>query len=208
MSHKCFISFKKEDEVYKDRIITKLGKERIIGRALDEWIDSEDIDYIMQRIRKDYMEGTKVTLFLIGEHSSENEGRDENGDKNAFIKRELQATLYDGQGYKRSGLVGIVLPSMENKIFLGSHQCDKCYQIHDRINISDETVIKEFSENYWLEKNETGCAYLEDGRFCVLVRYSEFMQDPELYIDQAFQKLSEPICQKVHWRDIREKVKS
>lgn len=57
-------------------------------------------------------------------------------------------------------------------------------------------------------KNETGCAYSEDGRFCVLVRYSEFMQDPELYIDQAFQKLSEPICQKVHWRDIREKVKS
>lgn len=208
MSHKCFISFKKEDEVYKDRIIAKLGKKRIIGRALDEWIDSEDIDYIMQRIRKNYMEGTKVTLFLIGEHSSENEGRDENGDKNAFIKRELQATLYDGQGYKRSGLVGIVLPSMEDKIFLAPYRCNVCNQIHNNVNIDDETVIKEFSENYWLEKNETGCAYPEDGHFCVLVRYSEFMKDPEQYIEKAFQKLDEPICQKVHWRDIREKVKS
>lgn len=72
--------------------------------------------------------------------------------KNAFIQKELQATLYDGNGFRRSGLLGIVLPSMENKIFLGDHQCDKCYQIHNRINISDETVIKEFSENYWLEK--------------------------------------------------------
>ena len=72
--------------------------------------------------------------------------------------------------------------------------------------ISDETVIKEFSENYWLEKNENGCAYSEDGCFCVLVRYSEFMKDPEKYIEKAFQKLNKPICQKVHWRDLREKV--
>lgn len=40
MSHNCFISFKKEDVKYKDKIIEKLGKERIQGKALDKWIDS------------------------------------------------------------------------------------------------------------------------------------------------------------------------
>lgn len=55
MSHKCFISFKKEDIYYKNKIIEKLGEEQIKGKALDEWIDSEDIDYVMQVIRKKYM---------------------------------------------------------------------------------------------------------------------------------------------------------
>ena len=68
MSHKCFISFKKEDIYYKNKIIEKLGEEQIKGKALDEWIDSEDIDYVMQVIRKKYMSNTSVTLFLIVTH--------------------------------------------------------------------------------------------------------------------------------------------
>ena len=70
VKHNCFISFKKEDEYYKNRIIEKLGKERIQGKALDIRIDSEDIDYIMQKIRNDYMKNTSVTIFIIGNHSS------------------------------------------------------------------------------------------------------------------------------------------
>lgn len=131
MSHNCFISFKKEDVKYKDKIIEKLGKERIQGKALDRWIPSEDIDYIMQVIRNEYMNNTSVTIFLIGKHSSENEGVDEYGqDKNAFIKRELQATLYDGKGFSRSGLLGIVLPEMESRIYGNNHFCKTCSQNH------------------------------------------------------------------------------
>lgn len=203
MSHNCFISFKKEDVKYKDKIIEKLGKERIQGKALDRWIPSEDIDYIMQVIRNEYMNNTSVTIFLIGEHSSENEGVDEYGqDKNAFIKRELQATLYDGKGFSRSGLLGIVLPEMESRIYGNNHFCKTCSQNHQIIKIEDDTVIKEFSANYFL-KQDKQCCYTENGRFCVLVRYSEFMNDPDKYIDMAYDKLSQPICNEVHWRDLR-----
>lgn len=201
MSHNCFISFKKEDEYYKNQILKKLGSERITGKALDRWIDSNDIDYIMQTIRNEYMSNTSVTIFIIGEHSSENEGSDSNGDKNAFIKRELQATLYDGKGFSRSGLLGIVLPSMENKIYKGKYKCATCSEEHSYVDINDSTVIKEFSANYYLRKK--GCAYSEEDRFCVLVRYSEFMNDPDKYIDMAYEKLSEPIADEVHWRDLR-----
>lgn len=72
MGHKCFICFKKEDEKYRDKIQNLLGKEHITGKSLDRWIDSEDINYVMQKIREEYMNNTSVTLFLIGEHSSEN----------------------------------------------------------------------------------------------------------------------------------------
>ena len=203
MSHNCFISFKKEDERYKTAILKKLGKERILGRALDTWINSKDIDYVMQRIRKDYMEGTSVTLFLIGEHSSENEGWDYKGDKNAFIKRELQATLYDKDDFRRSGLLGIVLPEMEANVYKGQYDCKSCGGKHNWIAIDDSTVIREFSANYYLNK-DAGCCYTEAGRYCVLVRYSEFMNDPDRFIELAFNKRSEPIAQQVHWRDLRD----
>ena len=203
MSHNCFISFKKEDEIYKNKILMKLGKERITGKALDKWIDSEDIEYVMQVIRKEYMNNTSVTIFLIGEHSSENEGVDFLGrDKNAFIKKELQATLYDGKGFRRSGLLGVVLPSMESKIFGDRYICSTCHEYHNFVAINDDTVIKEFSANYYLKK-DLGCAYSKNGRFCVLVRYSDFMNDPDEYINMAYDKLEQPICNEVHWRDLR-----
>lgn len=201
MSHNCFISFKKEDEIYKNKILTKLGNEHIKGKALDRWIDSDDIDYVMQVIRNEYMNNTCVTIFLIGEHSSENEGRDYYGDKNAFIKRELQATLYDGKGFSRNGLLGIVLPSMENKIYKGTYKCSICGGEHSYVAINDSTVIREYSANYYLHKN--GCAYTEDDRFCVLVKYSDFMNDPDKYIDETFNKLFKPISKEVHRRDLR-----
>lgn len=203
MSHNCFISFKKEDEYYKNQILKKLGNERIRGKALDKWIDSEDIDYVMKVIREEYMNNTSVTILIIGEHSSENEGRDFlNRDKNAFIKRELQATLYDGKGFSRSGLLGVVLPSMELKIYKGSYQCSICGDVHNHVDINDDTVIKEFSANYYLKK-DMRCAYSENGRFCVLVKYSDFINNPDSYINQAYDKLNEPICKEVHWRDLR-----
>lgn len=206
IKHNCFISFKKEDFLYKEYILKKLGKERIQGRALDRWIDSDDIDYIMQIIRNEYMANTSVTIFLIGNHSSEKEGFDSHGDKNAFIKRELQATLYNGKGFRRSGLLGIVLPEMEEKIYGGPFKCNICGQEHNYVNINDDTVIKEFSANYYLKK-DAGCSYTENGRFCVLARYSEFMEDPDKYINKAFNKLNDSISNEVHWRDLREERK-
>jgi len=153
MSHCCFISFKKEDTFYRDKIVEKLKSESVPGRSLDEWIDSEDLDYVMQRIRDEYMKGSSVTLYLIGSHSSEDEGLDEYGrSKQSFMIRELQATLFDRKGNRLSGLLGIVLPEMESKVHGGSFTCGDCGKKIDVTNINDSTVLREFSENYWLQK--------------------------------------------------------
>lgn len=202
MSHNCFISFKKEDERYRDEIIKKLGQHRIVGKSLDEWIDSENIDYVMQVIREEYMKGTTVTLYLIGRHSSENEGVDKDGfNIQSFVIRELQATLYDREGNPRDGLLGIVLPEMEGEIYLRKEICPNCGKSVETLCVGDSTVVKEFSANYWLKKNACG-HYDDSGRYAVLCKYSDFMNDPDKYIDLAYDKTNEPIANNVHFRDL------
>jgi len=196
MAHRVFISHKREDKSYKNYIQNNLGVD-MIDKSLNEAIDSDDEDYIMRKIREDYLADSTVTIFLIGTHSSENEGKDEQ----VYIKRELQASLYNGKENSRNGILGIVLPDMYDKIYKGSYTCDKCGGNHNHIGINDETVIKEFSCNYYIKPLEEGkCAWSEDDRYCVLVKWDDFKKDAETaekYIDQAFDKRKHPIAEKV-----------
>ena len=117
--HKCFISYKKEDVAYRNYIIDNFGGDNFVNKSLDRTIDSYDGDYVMKVIRQDYLCDSTVTLFLIGTHSSENEGSDWLGDRNYFIKRELAASLFNGSGNTRNGILGIVLPSMYDRVYCG-----------------------------------------------------------------------------------------
>lgn len=194
MGHKCFISFKKEDIYYKKEIQKWEQKNKIdmIDKSLNTPIDSEDEDYIMRKIREDYLSDSTVTIFLIGSHSSENLGWDEQ----KYIKRELQASLYNGEGNTRSGILGVVLPQMYDSVYKGSYKCSNCGNSHNWVDIGDSTVIKEFSRNYYLN-NHGKCAYSEDDRYCVLVKWSDFVQNPNGYIEQAFNKRNQPIANDV-----------
>lgn len=190
MAHNCFISFKKEDVDYKDEIkrILKDGF-NIDCRVLEETIDSENIEYVISQIREKYIKGTSVTLFLIGEHSQENCGYENGYYKNSFIKRELIASLMRTEGNDRSGIVGIVLPFMYNKIYGERYKSEYSNSRHQTLAINDETVIREFSENYWLIPEKEGSKfYNKSGEYCVLVKYDDFIKNPNQYIDEAYEK--------------------
>lgn len=198
MAHKCFISFKKEDQKYREEIDKLFDESDVINKGLDKRINSSDGDYIMKKIREDYLKDSTVTLFLIGEHSSENEGFDSLGqDKNYFIKKELQSSLYNGQGNTRNGILGVVLPSMYDRIYKGTYTCSICGKSHNHVSINDSTVIKEFSENYYLEPHN-GCAWSEDERYCVLVKWDDFILNPEKYINETYEKRDSDLSDKVH----------
>ena len=174
MGHKCFISFKKEDEKYKQEIQSwkDEGKVDMIDKSLDTPINSTDEDYVMRKIREDYLSDSSVTIFIIGSHSSENLGLYEQ----LYIKRELQASLYNGEGNSRNGILGVVLPEMYSAIY--------------------STVIKEFSRNYYLNSHGK-CAYSEDDRYCVLVKWDDFIKDPNNYINMAYDKRGKDIANDV-----------
>ena len=62
MGHKCFVSFKKEDNYYKKELVKLFKEEDIIDKTLDRVIDSQNGDYIMQVIRDDYLKDSTVTI--------------------------------------------------------------------------------------------------------------------------------------------------
>ena len=194
MGHKCFISFKKEDIYYKKEIQKweKENKVDMIDKSLNTPINSDDEDYIMRKIREDYLSDSTVTIFLIGSYSSENLGWEEQ----KYIKRELQASLYNGEGNTRSGILGVVLPQVYDDIFKGTFSCSRCGDTHNWVAIDDNTVIKEFSRNYYLNSHGK-CSYSENDRYCVLVKWDDFAKNPNHYIEFAFNKRSQPIANDV-----------
>ena len=194
MGHKCFISFKKEDEAYKKVIQSWIDKDKVdmIDKSLDEPINSTNEEYIMQKIRKDYLSDSTVTIFLIGARSAESLGAYEQ----RFIKRELQASLYDGIGNSRNGILGVVLPQMYDSVYKGSYVCPFCGNTHYTVDIGFYTTINEFSKNYYLNSHNK-CSYSEDDRYCVLVKWDDFRNNPNYYIEQAFNKRSQPIAKEV-----------
>ena len=193
MSHKCFISFKTEDKKYKKYIQEDL-KIDMIDKSLNTPINSTDEDYIMRKIREDHLSDSTVTIHLIGEYSAENLLYE----NQAYIKRELQASLYNGENNTKNGILGIVLPNMYDKIFKGSEVCSVCGKSHNIVCINDSTVVKEFSYNYYIPKD--GCSWSEEDRFCVLVKWNDFVKNPELYINKAFDKRSSLISAKTKVR--------
>ena len=88
MGHKCYISFKTEDSVYKQHLQSDLDVD-MIDKSLDEPIESDNEDYILRRIREDYLADSTVTIHLIGQYSPKSLGKEEQ----RFIKRELQASF-------------------------------------------------------------------------------------------------------------------
>lgn len=180
MGRKCFISYKQEDLWYKKQIQEQLDVD-MVDKSLNVAVDSTDEDYIMRIIRENHLSDSTVTIHLIGEHSGENRGEHEQ----RYIKRELQASLYNGVGNTRNGILGVVLPRAYDTIYKGQYYCSQCTSTHSHVSIKDHTVA-EFSYNYYLPNSK--CSWSEDDRYCVLVKWEDFVISPEEYIEKAFNK--------------------
>lgn len=66
--HKCFISYHHDDQGAVDDFVAKF-EGAFIRRGLamsDDIIDSDNTDYVMQRIRQLYLQDSTVTIALIG----------------------------------------------------------------------------------------------------------------------------------------------
>ncbi|WP_380167746.1 TIR domain-containing protein [Jannaschia sp. R86511] len=187
MGHKVFISFKAEDMAFKDAI-GDIGGIDYVDKSLKEPIDSLDQDYIMSKIRSDYLYDSTVTVFLIGNRSNENLGVTEQ----YFIKKELQASLYTTSAHYKSGILGVVLPSMSDTVYGGSYECWRCNASHSLVRVNDSTTIREFSYNYYLPNGR--CSHMEEDRYCVMTSWDKFVNAPNAWIDAAFDKRDSPIA--------------
>lgn len=193
MGRKVYISFKTEDIAYKTAI-QNMENLDYVDKSLDDSINSDDEDYIMRRIRADYLYDSTVTIFLIGEYSSEDLGDYEQ----RFIKRELQASLYSSEAHAKNGILGVVLPQIADRLFGGTYSCSQCDGTHNLVSVNDGTVVSEFRYNYYIPNGN--CSHTEEERYCVLVRWEDFEENPGDYIERAFAKRTAPIASKTRVR--------
>jgi hypothetical protein len=96
---RVFVSYHHElDQWYYEQLSTILHDtyEVVTDRSLDEEIDSGDADYVMRRIREEFITGTSCTMVLCGAETAQRK----------FVDWEIKATLD-----KEHALVGVALPS-------------------------------------------------------------------------------------------------
>jgi hypothetical protein len=196
MGHKVYISFKTEDVNYKDNIQGIAGLD-YVDKSLNSPINSVNPDYVLQKIRSEYLSDSTVTIFLIGSKSSENLGPVEQ----QYIKGELQASLYNSELNPRNGILGIVLPEVASQIYLGTVACQYCGKNHNNLCLDDTTVIREFGYNFFIPNNR--CSWYDADRYCQLTSWDNFLNEPERMIDLAFDQRQEPVASKVVVRPTR-----
>lgn len=86
------------DQWYYDEFSRRLHDqyETVIDRSLERRIDSDNSDYIMRRIREEYITGTSCTFVLCGAETAQRK----------FVDWEIKASLD-----KQHGLIGVQLPT-------------------------------------------------------------------------------------------------
>ena len=120
--HKVFISRYHADEEEVNKFIEYFCDEKgvftkkIVGDDYDTTINSEDPDYIMRKIREDYLADSTVTLVLIGDETY----------KRKYVDWEIASTLRNDPNNKRSGLLGIYLP--------GKSDSEVPYRLQDNVD--------------------------------------------------------------------------
>ena len=101
MSHKCFISYHAADSEAVDDFCEKFSGS-FIRRGIqmeDDIIDSDNTDYVMQRIRQLYLQDSTVTLVLIGKCTW----------ARRFVDWEVQASLRQPKDGYANGLLAVQL---------------------------------------------------------------------------------------------------
>ena len=113
--HKTFITYHHDDQEEVDKFIETFDHNRdvFIARAvgsdqtMDELIDSDDEEYVMRRIREDYIKDSTVTLGFIGKNTWSRK----------FVDWELAASLHQGpKAGLPNGMLAILSPSLSEAI--------------------------------------------------------------------------------------------
>jgi hypothetical protein len=110
-----FISFYGENRSEVDAFIRRWSIDEKVFQAKalgtihnDDFINSTNPDYVMEQIRKKYIQDSTVTIVLLGSctHSRR------------YIDWEIKASLTQGEDYLPNGLIGILLPSQGERCHL------------------------------------------------------------------------------------------
>ena len=104
--HKSFVCYHHDDQTEVEKFLDDF-EDAFIPRVLgvsdeDDFIASDDTDYIMDRIREKYLTDSTVTIVLVGKCTW----------ARRYVDWEVYSTLRNDKLNRRSGLMAITLPSV------------------------------------------------------------------------------------------------
>lgn len=106
--HKCFLSYHADDVDEVVAFLDSFGHvfiPRVIGASdEDDFISSEDTDYVMDCIRETHLRDSTVTIVLIGRCTW----------ARRYVDWEVYSSLRNDKKNRRSGLMAITLPSVSS----------------------------------------------------------------------------------------------
>jgi hypothetical protein len=116
--HKCFVSYHVDDLAEVETFLNDFASEfiaRSVGVTVeDDFVDSDDEDYIKRRLREEYLTDSTVTIVLLGACTW----------ARRFVDWEISSSLRDDTNNKRNGLLVYPLPSRNNSANLPARVAD------------------------------------------------------------------------------------
>ena len=157
---KIFVSYHHaNDQSYYDTFSKYFAEtfSLVYDNSLDRIVDSDDCEYVMRRIRENYISGTSCTLVLCGPETRWRK----------YVDWEIKATLD-----KQHGLIGVLLPNnppLQPPVGQGAHKPDR---LQDNID-SGYAVLTTWNEliaypaglpNLIQEANQRSKTLIKNGR--------------------------------------------
>ena len=106
VKHRCFVSYHEANSIAVRAFIDEFSDvftAKTVGVTdADDFINSDDSDYVMRRIRENYLSDTTVTIVLIGECTKARK----------YVDWEIASSLRNDPVNGRSGLLGINMKSL------------------------------------------------------------------------------------------------
>lgn len=106
VKHRCFVSYHKANSIAVKNFIEEFSDvftAKTIGVTDgDDFVNSENTEYVMRRIREKYLSNTTVTIVLIGECTKARK----------YVDWEIASSLRNDPINGRSGLLGINMKSV------------------------------------------------------------------------------------------------
>ena len=109
VKHRCFVSYHEVNSTAVKNFVEEFAEvftAKTVGVTdEDDFINSEDTEYVMRRIRERYLSNTTVTIVLIGECTKARK----------YVDWEIASTLRNDPVNGRSGLLGINMKSVGSR---------------------------------------------------------------------------------------------
>ena len=125
--HKVFITYHHENDQYYKNSLLKINSQYniFIDRSVDTGDISEDLDdAIVRRIIRDgYLQDSSVTILLVGTETRYRK----------HVDWELHSSMIDGSVNKKSGVLVVNLPPVDNCCSIAAHGHDEKNYVHPEI---------------------------------------------------------------------------